>query len=77
MYRKPTLSINVGDSEIEKMIELVRLNPVLYDLGHKDYLNSAMKANTWRSIAEAIGVIEVDGTSVYYYSNTPIVIVFQ
>jgi hypothetical protein len=64
MFRKSTQILRVGDIEIEKLVELVRVNPVLYDLGHKDYLNTTSKVNTWRSIAEAMGIAEIDGTTI-------------
>ena len=61
MSRKSTQIIHVLDSDVDKMIELVRIR--YYTIcGHRDYFNTAIKANTWRSIAEAIGVLGVDGT---------------
>lgn len=38
----------------EKLIELVRRYPVLYDLSHTKYMDTDFKNTIWRKIAEEI-----------------------
>lgn len=38
--------------DVERLIESVRRHAYLYDLGHKDYKNTARKAAIWEEIAE-------------------------
>ena len=38
-----------------RMIQLIRENPILYDLGHIDHKNTQMKKVIWEKIAEVLG----------------------
>jgi len=38
----------------EKLIELVRDNPAIYDLGHPEHSNKPTKANIWKAIAKSL-----------------------
>lgn len=40
---------------MEKLIEIVRKYPILYDLSHEDYKNIRKKDNVWDTIGEEIG----------------------
>ncbi|KAL1493642.1 hypothetical protein ABEB36_009341 [Hypothenemus hampei] len=40
---------------MEKIIELVRKYPILYDLSHEDYKNTRKKDKVWSTIGEEIG----------------------
>ncbi|XP_064469884.1 transcription factor Adf-1-like [Ornithodoros turicata] len=42
--------------DAEKLIELVRRFPYLYDLSHPDFKDTQTKENTWKSIGEKLGV---------------------
>jgi hypothetical protein len=48
---------------MEKLIELVRGHALLYDPGHRDYMNAQTKSNVWNSIAHTLDVSGADGKS--------------
>lgn len=39
---------------MEKLIEMVRGFPVLYDTTHKDYMNSKLKDDLWEKLAKEL-----------------------
>lgn len=39
---------------IEKLIELVKIHPILFDLTNPEYKNVLKKDNIWKNIAEAL-----------------------
>lgn len=38
------------------LIEAVKMNPVIYDRSHFNYKHFVRKAQTWKQIAESLGV---------------------
>lgn len=40
---------------MERIIELVRKHPILYDLSHEDYKNIRKKDKVWTKIGEELG----------------------
>lgn len=38
------------------LIEAVKMNPVIYDRSHYNYKHFVRKAQTWKQIAETLGV---------------------
>jgi hypothetical protein len=44
------------DNLNEKLIEAVRENDHLYNIRSENYKDAFMKENTWRAIAESLGV---------------------
>lgn len=38
------------------LIEAVKMNPVIYDRSHFNYKHFVRKAQTWKTIAESLGV---------------------
>ena len=48
--------------DTEKLMDLVRNNVFLYDVGHNDYKNVVKKAEAWRDIAK-----EVNQDGMYYF----------
>ena len=47
--------------ETELLIELVRINPVLYDARHSAHKDGQLLLNTWNSIAAELGLSGMDG----------------
>ena len=54
-------SKKITASNIEKMIELVRVNPAIYDVKLKEHKDSVLLKNIWESISAAMGVEGMDG----------------
>ena len=54
-------SKKITASNIEKLIELVRANPAIYDVQLKEHKDSVLLRNIWESIAAATGVEGMDG----------------
>jgi len=48
--------------DTEKLMDLVRNNVFLYDVGHNDYKNVVKMAEAWRDIAK-----EVNQDGMYYF----------
>ena len=46
---------------MEKLIELVRQNPGLYDQSLSMYKDNVWTQNTWKKIADHLGLDDVDG----------------
>lgn len=40
----------------EKLIELVRVNPAIYDLSHRKYMDNNFKTTIWNNIGLELGV---------------------
>lgn len=40
----------------EKLIEAVRVNKILFDTSHPDYMRSKLKSEKWEEIAKVIGM---------------------
>ena len=51
----PTKKLKKIDEKKMRMIQLIRENPILYDLGHIDHKNTQMKKVIWEKIAEVLG----------------------
>ena len=55
MPRKPgKVSPPVSDDSMERLIEMVRENPCLYDPCDKDHMDALMTANIWSSICKKL-----------------------
>ncbi|KAL1489355.1 hypothetical protein ABEB36_014268 [Hypothenemus hampei] len=39
---------------MEKLIEVVRNNPILYDTSHQDYIRTKLKEDLWEKIAKEL-----------------------
>lgn len=50
---------------MEKLIEMVRGFPVLYDTSHEDYMKSKLKDDLWKNIAK-----ELNTDNFYNYIST-------
>lgn len=48
-------AVKLSPLESEKLIELVRINPVLYDARSSDHKDVQLIHNTWASIADSMG----------------------
>lgn len=44
---------------MEKLIEIVRSFPVLYDTSHEDYMRSKLKDDLWDKIAKELNTSEI------------------
>jgi hypothetical protein len=49
----------------ERLVELVRQNPCLYDVTMSDYKDSQMAQNIWDSISVALGKPNMDGKNAF------------
>lgn len=47
--------------DCEKLIELVRINEVIYDASHEDYKDAQLVQHVWTTIASAMGKNDLDG----------------
>ena len=47
--------------DCEKLIELVRINEVIYDASHEDYKDAQLVQHVWTNIASAMGKNDLDG----------------
>ena len=53
--------IKIQTSEMEKLTELVRDNPLLYDPTLPDYRDAIKVSNAWDSISRMLGVEGMNG----------------
>lgn len=61
MGKKRTCRLtSVGDNE--KLVELVRSNPFIYDATSPYHKDTIMLANTWKSIAAELNIPGLSGT---------------
>ena len=54
------------DEKKMKLIQLVRENPILYNLNHVNHKNAQMKLVIWEKIAE---ILEETGKQLYLWHN--------
>ena len=53
--------IKIHTSEMEKLIELVRDHPLLYDPTLADYRDAIKVTNAWNSISRILDVVGMNG----------------
>ena len=47
--------------DCERLIELVRMNEVIYDASHEDYKDAQLVQHVWTTIASEMGKNDLDG----------------
>ena len=52
---------------VEKLVELVRDNPVLYNVSLPEHRDPLFVRNVWSSIAEAMGDRCIDGKCLFFF----------
>ena len=63
---QPKKGLSKLDEKKMKLIQLVRENPILYDLNHVNHKNAQMKLVIWEKIAE---ILDETGKNLYLLHN--------
>ena len=59
-----------SQEKYEKLIELVRQRPALYNCQLRQYKDQQLHRNMWRTIAHEMGETELTGGFIYFLKNT-------
>ena len=56
----------LDDETVEKLVEIVRGLPYIYDASDGDHMDAQKISNTWASIAEKMNISTIEGKFTYH-----------